>query len=201
MSNELETFIHTMTDDRPKLASEDFDALSIGQLELLLGVGTFDPEFEKEASLTVGPGGQQWLDQFVGTPLYDSAMALREKELEIESERIHRRMEDNNKDLWTAGDMVRLDKDKLELKLHKLKSAVAKEASAEPAELSGPGNVEYGGNVGTGSSAAPAWPRAAMGVDGAGRKATPNESTTQNSIYPQTDTPKTSSLLDAIRRR
>lgn len=59
---------------------------------------------------------------------------------------------------------------------------IDKFASAAPTELPGTGNVAYVGNVNTGEASPPAWPRAAMGVDSAGRRATPEEEKAQNDL-------------------
>ncbi len=61
-----------------------------------------------------------------------------------------------------------------------------------------PGNVTYDGDVNTGESGSPTWPRAAMGVEAAGRKATGAEEKQQNDTSTQQhETPKTSFFKSA----
>jgi hypothetical protein len=74
---------------------------------------------------------------------------------------------------------------------------IIKHAAEEQATSPGAGNAQY---VGSPNSEQTGWPRSALGVDAAGRNATPGEAKQQQSIYPQSDQPKTAGalLLDAV---
>lgn len=82
--------------------------------------------------------------------------------------------------------------------------AFGEKAAADEAAAPGSGLHEgpvYDGGIDSGSSANPDWPRAAMGVDGAGRKATPEELKNQNdTATPQHVEPKTAGVLQAAKR-
>lgn len=71
---------------------------------------------------------------------------------------------------------------------------------AKKAEVDVPGNVTYDGDVNNGESSDPGWPRAAMGVDSAGRRATDSEEKKQDDkATPQHVTPKTAFFKSAKR--
>ncbi len=223
MTNPLENFVHGLyaEEQERKIAAADLDHLSLEELSAVIGLD-LDPEFEKKASLVakVAYGdSEEYLEDFEGTPLYAEAIALCEKMLQAEAECIKRRQERSKErasedNIYDVKDQLRLQKKMLKLKLHKMRAAGAappsddddegddeeKTSAAEAAGIAGSGNVEYVGDVNTGVSEAPTWPRAAMGVDSAGRKATPSEAKKRDEPggTPQHVEPKTAGLLDAI---
>lgn len=61
-----------------------------------------------------------WLSKYEGTPLYDQALSLEEALIEVEAERVRRRMEEpKQEDLWAKEDLLRLKKRQLDLELVK----------------------------------------------------------------------------------
>jgi len=228
MNENLDVFIHGLyaEDEQHKLASSDLSHLSFTELEEVIGID-IESDFVKEAYI----GDQDhFLKEFAGTPLYAQAIALCDQEIKLEVARIKRQQEEalNRKaDVsYAQGGQIRLQKKMLQLKLHKLRaegalppmddddddesgsdSILVKSAAAEPATVANTGNVKYVGATNTGEKSTPAWPRAAFGVDSAGRRATPEEEAGQN-----TDTTRASlgggmgskvaagGLLGAVRR-
>jgi hypothetical protein len=147
-----------------------------------------------------------WLDQFAGSPLHAKALQLCEEELGLEQERLQRRIErqeqnQGDDDIWTRQDMLRLQKDMLMLELHKSKAGPgggkdptmqpqagagpAAEAPPKPGKTTPPkegktaSDVQTVGQINNGDPAQPSWPRASLGVDAAGRRATPEEEAAQ----------------------
>lgn len=200
--NDIHDFLHGLVSSE-KIASEDLSQLSLDELEALMGVET---EEEKVAyAMACGPSDENWLQQFSYTELYDKAIALAEKELTLEREELKQRLARKrtiiDDSLWNKRDQLRLEKDQLVLELHKKKAkdqkkdrpktaangdpkrerdarlGVLKKAARKLAE-----QVEYTGQVNNGEPQAPEWPRAALGVDAAGRKATPEELKPQTTV-------------------
>lgn len=147
-----------------------------------------------------------WLDQFAGSPLHAKALQLCEEELGLEQERLQRRIErqeqnQGDDDIWTRQDMLRLQKDMLMLELHKSKAGAGggkdptmqPQAGAEPAAEAPPkpgkttppkegktaSDIQTVGQINNGDPSQPSWPRASLGVDAAGRRATPEEEAAQ----------------------
>lgn len=171
MRNDLKNSLSGLIPNE-KIASADLAHLNLFELEAMLGI---DKE-EKVALSSMSRYGEDWLQQFSGTPLYTKAIALAEKDLKLHqaemSERQKRKVEFRIDDsIWNKRDQISLEKDRLILELHKhhaseqKKSSIGKTAS----------EVEYTGQVNNGDPKMPTWPRAALGVDSAGRKATPEE--------------------------
>jgi hypothetical protein len=224
MSDQIESFLHGLYDTEPKhkLAAAEFEHLTLNELETVLGLNISDEIEEEKVAEDVAKFSYynpRWIKQFEGTPLHAEAIALAEEDLAIEAQRIQERTQSQEK--WTARDALELKRHLLGLKLQKMKLqglvevdddddddddegeavGVLKSASGEPAGIGSSGNIEYGGDVNTGEAAAPKWPRAAMGVDAAGRKATPSEAKQQqDTATPQHVEPKTASLLEAVKR-
>ncbi len=143
--------------------------LSVPELEAVLGLDV-DPEFEKEAAFVVDSKG-------VATKAMHGPMMMASNDAQ----------------------RAQLARRQAAKKGKKLLKAVRKVAAAEPATVPNTGNVEYGGDVNTGNPKPPEWPRAAMGVDAAGRKATPAEAKKQSdTATPQHVEPKTASLKMAV---
>lgn len=187
-ANDIHDHAHGLVIPLTKAAGSSLEHLNLFELEELMGG-------EKVAMGICGPidGHENWLQQFSYTDLYEKAIALAEKELSLEKEEIADRLKRKREfkvddTIWNKRDQLRLEKDRLILELHKKK---AKDQKKGPAKVAGV--VEYVGQVNNGEPAAPVWPRAALGVDSAGRKATPeekkdqeNDSTAVQHVEPQT---------------
>lgn len=81
-------------------------------------------EMKLSSFLGSAPDDEEWLCKFKGTPLEAEAIALAEREIEIESrnlelQRIANERQADNTKVWTDRDALRLDKRVLELKLIK----------------------------------------------------------------------------------
>ena len=162
-------------------------------------------EEEKVAYGMMGGGSDDWLSRFQHTPLYEKAIALKEKDLALEKRRMEERQRRekayrHDDSTWNEQDKLCLEKDKLTLELHKWRaSQEAKAKMAAALKVAGNGDplrekmkrlgqlkkaelVEYTGHVNNGEPQAPEWPRAALGVDAANRRATPEELRTQTSV-------------------
>lgn len=187
-ANDIHDHAHGLVIPLTKAAGSSLEHLNLFELEELMGG-------EKVAMGICGPidGHENWLQQFSYTDLYEKAIALAEKELSLEKEEIADRLKRKREfkiddTIWNKRDQLRLEKDRLVLELHKKK---AKDQKKSPANKVA-GVVEYVGQVNNGEPAAPVWPRAALGVDSAGRKATPeekkdqeNDSTAVQHVEPQ----------------
>lgn len=123
------------------------------------------------------PSESCWLDQFAGTPFYNKAVQMSESELQLRQERLKNRVQREQEHqaesaLWTREDALRLEKDMLELELHKSMSQPQAPAQAKQA-------MHITGRINNGEPD-PTLPQASMGVESAGRPATPEEKKTQN---------------------
>lgn len=127
-------------------------------------------------------GEVNYLDDFVGTPLYDRAAALVEKELAIRAQRVQERLSrprPSYEDSYDLEEQIRLDKDLLHLELHRLQNAQAQpgggEVEAEFEDDGAPkiaaflklaaeaaGEVKYESRVADGDPRK-SWPSAALG--------------------------------------
>jgi hypothetical protein len=195
---DISDFVHGLVSSE-KIASNDLDHLSLSELEALMG-GAEEAEKLAFGAIACGPSDENWLQQFSYTELYDKAIALAEKELALEREELKQRLARKrtiiDDSLWNKRDQLRLEKDQLVLELHKKKAKdqrkdkpkVAsngdplREMKARTGKLKKAEEVEYTGQVNNGEPQAPEWPRAALGVDAAGRKATPEELGPQTSV-------------------
>lgn len=163
----------------------------------LLGIDSNDPQ---KVANALCPASPNWLAQFEGTPLLSQALELMETELELESEAITRRQENDQRDIYTQQDAVRVAKSRLELELVKSRSAAPTAPTAPAAPPSAQsvmvkttepkvaGEIAYGGSYNTGESGTPVWPQAAMG-DGAGRKETKEERAAREMMPPTATVP------------
>lgn len=197
MSN-LVDFVEKLAVPHEKTASdlelEAFDAL----------LAQADEEEKVAYSVMMGGGSDDWLTRFQHTPLYEKAIALKEKDLALEKRRMEERQRRekayrHDDSTWNEQDKLCLEKDKLTLELHKWRaSQQAKAKMAAGLKVAGNGDplrekmkrlgqakkaelVEYTGHVNNGEPQAPEWPRAALGVDAANRKATREEAKAQAS--------------------
>lgn len=178
-----------------KVAGPDLSGLSLFELGALMGIKTASPELDKQAYGICGPyDGERWLEQFSGSPLYEKAIALAERELAVEQKAVAAREKRKQEfriddSTWREHDKLRLDKDKLILELHKHR------AKEQARNMKVAEDVEYTGQVNNGIASNPEWPRAALGVDAAGRRATPEEKREQEKsvtpdvqhVQPQSD--------------
>lgn len=178
-----------------KVAGPDLSGLSLFELGALMGIKTASPELDKQAYGICGPyDGERWLEQFSGSPLYEKAIALAERELAVEQKAVAAREKRKQEfriddSTWREHDKLRLDKDKLILELHKYR------AKEQARNMKVAEDVEYTGQVNNGIASNPGWPRAALGVDAAGRRATPEEKREQEKsvtpdvqhVQPQSD--------------
>lgn len=198
--SDLIDFVENLVPSQEKVAStyelEAFESL-LAQVD----------EEEKVAYGMMGGGSDDWLSRFQHTPLYEKAIALKEKDLALEKRRMEERQRRekayrHDDSTWNEQDMLCLEKDKLTLELHKWRAsqeAKTKLKMAAGLKVAGNGDplrekmkrlgqlkkaelVEYTGQVNNGESQAPEWPRAALGVDAANRRATPEELRTQTSV-------------------
>lgn len=173
MSN-IQDYLDGLVPQRAKKASPDLSHLSLSDLEELMGIESA----EKLAYGMCGPyDGDGWLRQFMGSPLYEKAIALMERELTAEQKaadtRDRRQREVKAEEsIWREQDKIRFDKNRLVLELHKRLLKMPKAKIAE--------EIMYTGGVGNGDPKHPGWPRAALGVDSANRPATPEEKREQS---------------------
>lgn len=107
---------------------------------------TGSPVAEKLSALledcAVGNPGrhQSFLSQFEGTPLYEKAVGLMQAELQLEEQKIQQRMQEEAErkarpDYFTQEDMLRVEKDKLELELAAMKMQAPTPAEAKVASI------------------------------------------------------------------
>lgn len=196
--NDLQDFVHNLVEPT-KIAASDLEHLSLAELEALITL----PDMEKVAYLAKCVDDDRygsWLDQFAGTPLHAKAVQLCEQEIELEKaeleKRLQRRQESaGEEEIWSRRDMLRLQKDILMLELHKStmgqgggkdpsmqpQAAAAEEVVEPTAAPKGKtaADIQTVGQINNGDPTNPDWPRSTLGVDAAGRRATPEEETEQ----------------------
>lgn len=130
--NQTEEFLQLLTTTRKEAASEqlraDLAALPVqSRLKLAFGLKA------------CGPGGDTgWLQQYVGSPLFDTAIQLEQQELELEQARIQKEMAEPRDEFWKMRDALRLQKQQLDLQLMQYEQgqtqAAAAQAPTAPAE-------------------------------------------------------------------
>jgi hypothetical protein len=97
--------------------------LPLSDIQKIAAAGSVKVAFA-EPCTTKSASDDDWLKKYEGTPLYAQAIALEEELLNIEGERIKRRLDRPvDDDLWTKEDMVRLKKRQLDLELSKDRGA------------------------------------------------------------------------------
>lgn len=134
---DLDSFINSLpfpTEEKPsasvKLAEELQDLPAAALLELAGVSRRADTEDVLMKLAFHGPDKSEWLEQFVGSPLYEQAIALCEQDLAMEQQhlqaRIARRQAEQAAGSWEQEsndrDMMRIQKHQLTLALHKHKA-------------------------------------------------------------------------------
>lgn len=181
---DLECFILGLS--QVKTASYDKDTAATA----LIALGMHE-EYEKFACGY--DSDTEFSRQFVGTPLHEKAIALLEEEIAMREEELKERAaKDAERKIdevrWSRRDRIDLEKRRLKLELEKLKAAT----SGAPLAVNAPveavpavekaASVQYVGETNNGDSQPPEWPAAALGIESAGRLATPAERKVQDAV-------------------
>jgi len=241
MDNDLHDFVHGLVLPT-KIAATDLDHLSIEQLEALIVLPEAEKVAYLSRCLAEGTGGDAWLDQFCDSPLHAKAVQLCEQELALEQQELQQRLKrraerekmeaqmESEDDIWTKKDILRLQKAQLALELHKAMKGQgggkdptmkpqpteqvmpASEEGDKTAEANG-ADIQTVGQINNGDPQDPSWPRSTLGLDSAGRRATPEEEAEQKqtglaanpatpdaSFHNPEHGTKSATLLDAVKQ-
>lgn len=125
-------------EDLKKLPRAELEALANGEAKLGSSCAPMDPS-------SCG-----WLDRFKGTPLFESAVALEQQELQLDAQNIQRRMQQPPMD-YAQEDQIRLQKRLLELQLAQMEEQAAHTAAAPVAAPNTPPAPELTGSQGAGA--------------------------------------------------
>ena len=189
MTDDLTQFLYGMhaADEQTKLASECMDHLTLNELEVILGIektAAMDNPTDPVMRARMRARRAARRATTTGSGLNRSAEGLGAQPIGFAKARAPVGKSTTHsgfaKTRTPVKSTIRSGFAKAKSSLGRVGKMLKKFAADSPAELPGTGNVDYVGDVNTGATQPPAWPRAAMGVDAAGRRATPAEEKKQD---------------------